>query len=281
MRHPFPFRSLLCLIVFCFLLSACGGTAGTSSGATPTATKRTLNVLAAASLTESFTEIQTRYESLHPDTKIRYNFNGSQLLVQQLINGAQADVLATADQTTMKKATDAGLVGTARIFAQNKLAVIVPKANPGNITTLKDLAKKGKKIVVAAPSVPVGNYTLQVLAKLAGSSDYGKDYENAVKANIVSQEENVKAVVQKVQLGEADAGIVYRTDVTSTVADKIILISIPDSANVIAKYPIAVTKSSAYASEAQAFVQYILSADGQKILQKYRFTSVGAPDNKQ
>lgn len=265
-----PLRLLLSLIALCLLMIGCG-TAPTTGSSTPAPI--TLNVFAAASLTESFKEIATQYQASHPNIKISYNFNGSQILVQQIINGANADIFASADQANMQKATDAGQVGTPQIFAKNRLAIIIPASNPGKIITLKDLAKKGLKIVVAAPAVPVGKYSLQALDNMAKISDYGLTYESAVKANFVSQEDNVKAVVQKVQLGEADAGIVYLTDITAAVANQVKIIDIPDPFNVVAEYPIAVTKSTAHPSEAQAFMQYILSPDGQAILKKFHFIS--------
>ena len=127
---------------------------------------------------------------------------------------------------------------------------------------------------MADPSVPAGHYGLQVLDNLGKSADYGPAYENSVKANFVSQETNVEAVVQKVQLGEADAGIVYQTDITPAIANKVVAIAIPANFNVIAEYPIAVTKHAAHANEAQAFVRYILSSGGQAILAKYHFITV-------
>jgi molybdate transport system substrate-binding protein len=151
------------------------------------------------------------------------------------------------------------------------LTVIIPAGNPGKINSLKDLARKGVKIDIEAPAVPAGKYSLQALDKMAQSSDYGPAYESAVKANFVSQETDVKSVVNKVQLGEVDAGFVYVTDVTTAVTIKVKMISIPDNFNVIAQYPIAVTKSSAHASDAQAFVQYVLSSPGQDVLQQYHF----------
>lgn len=278
--HRAPLVSILILLGL--LLVACGGGTTTSntssSGSTPTTASQapvTLNIFAAASLTESFNTIATQYKTVHPNVTLKYNFNGSQILVQQIINGAPADVFASADTTNMQKATSAGLVTTPKIFAQNKITVVIPASNPGHITSLKDLANKGEKIVVAAPSVPVGKYGLQVLDKMGKSSQYGPAYESAVKANFVSQEDNVKAVVQKVQLGEADAGIVYVTD-AETAANKVKLIDIPDNFNVIAQYPIAAVKSSKNATAAQDFVQYILSSSGQTALEKYGFMSTGS-----
>jgi molybdate transport system substrate-binding protein len=215
MRHSLPalhpLRVLPVLLALGLLLAACGGggstaTSSTPTSATPTTSSTTLNVFAAASLTASFKTIATQYQAAHPTVKITYNFNGSQLLAQQIINGAKAEVFASADLANMKKVSDPGLVGTQSIFARNRLAVIIPASNPGHITSLKDLANKGVKIVVAAPSVPVGKYALQVLDKMGKSSEYGPAYESAVKANFVSEEENVTSVVNKVQLDEADGG---------------------------------------------------------------------------
>jgi molybdate transport system substrate-binding protein len=276
-----PFRVLLLLSLLALLFAACGGGSpqtitpggnGTATNATPATT---INVFAASSLTESFTEIKNQFETTHASIRIKYDFAGSQALVQQITNGAPADVFASADQANMQSAIAGGLVtGTPKVFAKNRLVLIVPIANTANITSLKDLSKPGTKIVVGGPTVPAGKYALQVLDKLGASADYGASYESAVKKNFVSQEDNVKAVVQKVQLGEADAGFVYLTDVTAAVSSKIKMITIPDDFNVIAQYPVAVTKNSTHATDAQAFVDYLLSSQGQVILTKYRFISI-------
>ncbi len=254
----------------CMLLAACGDSTA-SSTTTPTPTPITLNVFAAASLTEPFNEIAAAYQQLHPNVTIKPNYNGSQILEQQIANGGPADVFASADLANMQKASDAGLVNSSQVFVKNRLVVIVPTSNPGNITSLKDLARKGVKIDLEASVVPAGKYSRQALANLSKSPDYGSGFANAVLANVVSEEQNVKAVVQKVQLGEADAGFVYRTDVTAAVADKVTVIDIPDPYNVIAQYPIAVVKSSAHASDAQSFVDFVLSPAGQVLLKKYNF----------
>ncbi len=263
----------LCLFILCtLLLTACGST--TSASVTPTSSNVTLNVFAAASLKESFNAIAMKYHQTHPNVTITPSFNGSQILEQQIASGAPADIFASADQVNMQKASNAGLVGESQVFVKNKLTVIIPANNPGNITSLKDLARKGVKIDIGAPTVPAGKYSLQVLGKMAQSSDYGPAYTSAVKANFVSQETDVKSVVNKVQLGEVDAGFVYVTDVTNAVSNKVKMITIPDNFNVIAQYYIAVTKNSAHTSDAQAFVQYILSRDGQGVLEQYHFTAV-------
>ena len=269
-----PLRIFFLLSLFLLLVAGCGSSPAASQ--TPTPAPVTLNVFAASSLTESFGAIAKQYQASHPNIKIVYNFNGSQILVQQITNGANADIFASADTANMNKAIDAKTVSNPQVFARNKLAVIIPAGNPGNITSLKDLARKGLKIVLAAPAVPAGKYSIQILDTMAKSPDYGSTFENSVKANVVSQEDNVKAVVQKVQLGEADAGIVYRTDVTAAVANQIKMIDIPDNFNVIAEYPVAVTLKSAHSTEALAFVQYLLSANGQAILTQFHFIGVNS-----
>src|SRR5213082_229449 len=142
-------RLFLLLPSFCMLLAACGGST-ISSSTTPTPVTATLNVFAAASLTESFTEIGTAYQQQHSNVTVKFNFNGSQILEQQIANGAPADVFASADQTNMQKASNAGLVNTSQVFVKNRLVVIIPTSNPGNINSLKDLAKKGIKIDIEA-----------------------------------------------------------------------------------------------------------------------------------
>jgi molybdate transport system substrate-binding protein len=265
LKHP---RCTVFLLSTIFLLFAACDTASTSPPVI-------LKIFAASSLKAPFTEIKSKYEATNAGVSITYDFDGSQILENQLASGAAADVFASADQLHMQKASDAGLVRTSQIFAKNKLIVLVPISNAAKIYTLKDLANKGVKIDMADPSVPAGQYGLQVLDNLGKSADYGPAYENSVKANVVSRETNVEAVVQKVQLGEVDAGIVYQTDVTPAIANKVVAIEIPTNFNVIVEYPIAVTKNTAHANEAQAFVRYLLSSDGQAILTKYHFSTAG------
>jgi molybdate transport system substrate-binding protein len=269
-----PLHLFLFSIVVCLLLAACGGSS-TSSG-TPTASPSvTLNVFAAASLTASFNEIASTYHQMHPNITIKPVYNGSQILEQQIASGAPADIFASADTTNMQKASQAGLVGASQIFVKNRLVVIIPLNNPGKIMSLKDLARKGVKIDLEAPTVPAGKYSRQALMNLSKSPQYGANYGTTVLANVVSQEDNVKAVVQKVQLGEADAGFVYVTDAFSA-SGKVTVIDIPDPYNVIAQYPIAVTKSSPHVSDAQTFVAFVLSPAGQAIMKKYQFIPANA-----
>jgi molybdate transport system substrate-binding protein len=236
-----------------------------------------LTVFAAASLTGAFQEIGGMFEQAHPGTRVRFNFAGSQQLATQLEQGAIADVFASADQRWMDYAVEKDLVaGEARLFAHNRLVVIVPTTNPARIGRLQDLAKRGVKLVIAAEAVPVGGYTRQSLAKLAQAPDFGKDYDRRVLANVVSQEENVKAVVTKVQLGEADAGVVYASDALGSVARHLRVFAIPDEQNVIADYPIAALKGASAPSAAENFIGLVLAPEGQNVLKKFGLIPVGA-----
>ncbi len=161
--------------------------------------------------------------------------------------------------------------GASQVFARNRLIVIYPEDNPAGLMTLQDLAKPGVKLVLAAKEVPVGQYALQFLDKAAADSAFGASFRAHVLKNVVSYEENVKAVLTKVTLGEADAGIVYASDITGTTGAKVGRIHIPDDLNVIAVYPIAPIKDAAHAAVAERFVTYVLSANGQAILIKYGF----------
>ena len=261
--------------------------ANTTASATPTegaslistngdapAISGNVTVFAAASLTEAFNEMKTDIESANPGTKITMNFAGSSALRTQITQGAQADVFASADQKNMAPVVQAGdIEGDTSIFAENRLVVLLPANNPGNIKTLKDLENSGLKIVLAQEQVPVGNYSRQVLDKLSADPAYGSDFKDKVLANLASNELNVKDVVAKVQLGEADAGIVYKTDASSADQSKVTTIDIPDQYNIVAQYPVGVVKGGSNADGARAFIQYLLSPAGQAVLNKYGFIS--------
>ena len=258
---------LLCAVVSALVIT-CGCTAPMQ-----TAQGKQLTVFAAASLTDAFTELGQNYHANHTDVNVSFNFDGSQVLQTQIENGAYADVFASADMGHMNALKNEGYMNnsTVNVFAQNRLQVIIPKDNPGNITSVSDLAKPGLKIVIGTQAVPVGNYTLQVLAKMANDTAYGPDYRNKVMSNVVSQETNVNNVVTKVTLGEADAGFVYQSDVPLKQMAQVDRIIIPDKYNVVAQYPIGVLKQSKDPVLAQDFINYVYSPAGQAILQKYGF----------
>lgn len=254
----------------------------TGRGSTPNSSPATpaehggqrLVVFAASSLFEPFQELGKSFQSAHGGTTVEFNFAGSAQLVAQLQQGASADVIAFADLPNMKKAQDAGLVaGEPVIFAKNRLTVVVPRQNTARIQHLADLARPGVKVVLAHENVPVGRYAREMLERASQRPGYGADFAQRVLANVVSQEINVKQVLAKVALGEADAGIVYVTDVKAAGAD-VQEIEIPDDVNVVACYPIAVTKSSRVPALAQEFVALVQSEEGQAVLEQYGFQTV-------
>jgi molybdate transport system substrate-binding protein len=246
-------RGAAMLAVAALVLAGCGGDDEPSGGST--ASPAELKVFAAASLTAAFTEIGGQFTSAS-GTKVTFNFAGSQALATQIQQAAPADVFASADTANMDEVTD--LVNTPQNFAGNQLQIVVEKGNPQNIQGLDDLASSELKVVLAAPEVPAGKYAAESLAKAD------------VTVKPVSEEDNVKAVVTKVSLGEADAGIVYVTDVTAG-GDKVEGVEIPQELNVVATYPIATVKASQAADQARAFMDLVLGAEGQQVLKQYGF----------
>jgi len=281
-----PFKYLVIMLIIGLLAAACTSaavpvqapaTAAPTTAPQPTSApaqapaEQKLTVFAAASLTDVFNEIGEQFKQQNPGVTFEFNYAGSQQLRTQLEQGAVADLFASANAKEMNNAIQSGLVlsGTQKTFVRNRLAVIVPKDNPGGIKELKDLAQPGLKIVLAAPGVPVGGYALTALDKM--NADFGATFSQTVLSNVVSQEDNVKQVVAKIQLGEGDAGIVYSSDVTPAAAEKVMKLDIPDKYNVLATYPIAVLKAAPQADLAAKFMAHVLSTDGQVTLQKWGF----------
>ncbi|MFI6345157.1 molybdate ABC transporter substrate-binding protein [Streptomyces sp. NPDC050560] len=258
-----PRRAAAALLTAALLvpLAACGdddsdgGSAKSSSGGSTkdagAPPKADLTVLAASSLTDVFNAAGKQYEKENPGTKVRFSFAGSQELAAQVKQGSPADALVTADTKTMDGlASD---VNKPTVIAKNRLVIVVRDGNPQKVASLKDLTDSKLKVVLAAPEVPVGNYSKQVLDK------------QHLKVKPVSQETNVRQVLSKVELGEADAGIVYKTD-AATAPDKVDAIDIPDAQNAIAAYPAASLKDSSHAEAAAAFVKWLASAEALKIM---------------
>ena len=232
-----------------------------------------LVVLAAASLAEAFTDLGRVFEGSHPGVGVIFNFAGSRALRTQIEEGAVADVFASASALELESLVASGRIeaGAGRSFAGNRLIVILPRGNPAAVGTLGDLARPGVKLVIASEEVPAGRYARQALANL--NEVWGPAYAESVLANVVSHEENVRQVVAKVSLGEADAGIVYATDAA---ADRSLpTVSIDDSYNVIASYPLAVLVGSPRADLAEEFVAFVLSPEGQAILASFGFLPAG------
>jgi molybdate transport system substrate-binding protein len=242
------------LLVACIAL----GLAGCDSGG-----DRELTVSAASSLTNAFTEIGTAFEAVNSDVTVTFNFGPSDGLATQIIEEAPVDVFASASPAWMDVVQDEGPGVSGRVdFAKNALGIIVPSDNPAEVDDLIDLAREGVQLVIAAKGVPAGDYAREVFDS-AGIAEGALD-------NVVSNAEDVRAVVTAVASGEADAGIVYVTDVTPDVADRLTLVEIPGDVNVIATYPIAVVTGSEEADLAQRFVDYVLG-DGQRTLAEHGF----------
>jgi len=264
-------RFLSLFLLLSLFLNACGSTVSSTPTIAPVSAigAHTLTVFAAASLTDAFNEIGKNFEAANPGVTVTFNFAGSQALQTQIEQGAPADVFASASKSYMDLLVTDNYVAAdvPQNFLTNKLVVILPANNPAGLVKLEDLANPKLKLVIAAEAVPVGKYALQALDLM--DKQFGTGYKDKVLANVVSKEDNVKQVVAKVQLGEADAGIVYTSDAVAAPGLK--SIEIPAELNVIAKYPIAPLTKSTNAELAKAFTDYVLSSDGQAVLQKWGF----------
>lgn len=256
------------LLISATIVAGCMSSTPTPA-ATPTSVpKADLTVFAAASLSSAFNQTKAQFETQHQEANVVYNFDGSGTLQTQIEQGARPDVFASAATSSMNTLKNEGLMNNSTVvnFAKNKLALIVPKDNPANITSLADLNKTGLKLVVCSNSVPCGKYTVQMLQNLRNTTGYGSDYYNAVIANEKSQEPSATGAVTKIAMGEGDVAVVYASDVQEQYQSRVRIITIPDNLNVIATYPIGVTVSSKNQVLAKAFVDFVVSPDGQAIM---------------
>ena len=228
-----------------------------------------ITVFAAASLTDAFTEIGKQFDAVSGNATT-FQFAGSQTLRTQLEQGAGADVFASANAAQFEPLVQSGLLGPARIFVRNRLVIIAPKSSLA-VKTIADLARPGVRLVLADKNVPVGDYTRQTLELIAKAGTYGPDFASRVLANAVSEEPNVRQVALKIQLGQGDAAIVYASDVTPGLRPDVRLIGLPERYSPLVSYPIGVLKGG-NAAAGQAFVDYVLSPAGQRILKKWGFT---------
>ncbi len=241
--------------------------AGTAAGS--------LTIYAASSLTAAFTEMKTAYQTADPGLTLTLSFGASSTLETQIEQGAPADVFASADTSNPQKLVDKSLAaGAITKFAGNLLTVIVPPANPAGVQTPADLAKADLKFVAAGDTVPITKYANLLLANLAKQPSYPAGFVAAVSANIVSKEDNVAAVVSKIELGEGDAAIVYVTD-ASTAGTKVTTVTVPTDANVPATYGAVAVKASSNAAAAAAFIAWLAGPAGEAILAKYGFLPPG------
>lgn len=254
-----PMRPALAAVAAALLLplAACGSDDGDSASGGGGGSQ-TLTVFAAASLTDTFTEIGKEFDAAHPGVTTTFDFDGSSTLVSQIQGGAPADVFASADTDTMATLTGDGSVNSPKDFATNVLEIATPPDNPAHISSFADLAKSGVKVVVCAPEVPCGSATQQM------------EQKTGVKIKPVSEEQSVTDVLGKITSGEADAGLVYVTDVTSA-GKQVKGVPFPQSSKVVNTYPIATVKDAKNAHLAQEFVDFVLGSDGQKVLKNAGF----------
>jgi molybdate transport system substrate-binding protein len=267
-----------------FILAACSGGGSPSPGnpaATPAATPSStpasatpaaidLTIYGAASLKAALEKAKTAYEAAVPGTTLTISTDASSALATKIEQGAPADVFLSADTKNPQALVDKGLTdGPAVDFAGNKLTVIVPADNPARITTPADLARAGVKLIAAGDEVPITKYATQLVGNLAKEPGYPADFAAAYAANVVTREDNVKAVVAKIELGEGDAGIVYITDAAAST--KAATVTVPDSANVLATYAGVVVKESSNAAAARAFLAWLAGPDGRAILASFGF----------
>lgn len=256
------------VLVSAVAIAAAGCAPGNSPSATVEATP--LTIYGAASLKAALDQLETAWETAHPGSTLTISTDSSAALETQIEQGAPADVFLSADTANPKKLTDKSLAdGPAVSFAGNVLTVIVPPANPAAITTPADLAKSGVKVITAGDDVPITSYANQVVENLAKLSGYPAGFGAAYAANVASKEDNVNAVVAKIELGEGDAGIVYATDAKAST--KVMTVAIPDAANVPATYAGVVVAASTHRATAHAFLDWVAGADGQKVLAGFGF----------
>jgi molybdate transport system substrate-binding protein len=288
-------RRLFYAIVAIAFLPACAPTTATPTAAPPTAAPTAapaarpttapaaapttaaapatgeVVVFAASSLTDAFNDMATAFQQANPNAKVTFNFGASSQLATQLGQGARADAFASADQTQMDNAKKAdAIAGPDTIFARNRLIIITPKDNPKKIAAVKDLGNDGVKFVTAQTNVPIGQYTTQMLDKASADASIGSDLKGKVEGNTVSKEDNVRQVVSKVQLGEADVAVVYSTDATPQARDQLQIIQVPDPYQVLAAYPIAVAKGG-NSTGGEAWVTYVRGPQGQATLARWGF----------
>lgn len=272
-RPRVPGRTLTgAALVGVLVLAACGGGSDTpSSGAAPTAgatsgasgapaVTGTVNVFAAASLTGAFGQIGEDFQAANPGTTVTFNFGASSALAQQIVAGAPADVFAAASPATMKTVTDAGDAADPAVLVRNRLQIAVPPDNPGKVTGLADFAEPQLTIALCAAEVPCGAAATKVFTA------------TGITAAPDTLEQDVKAALSKVRLGEVDAALVYRTDVLAA-GDEVKGIAFPEADQAINDYPVATLSGAPNAAAAQAFVAYVLSSEGQELLADAGFDS--------
>ena len=262
---------LACVFSMALGLVSCGG--GYDSGGSGGGGEKqggTLTILAASSLTDAFGELGNTFEEQNQGVGVKQTFGGSSDLLAQIQQGAPADVFASAAEEEMDTAQKDGLVsGTPQVFVKNREVIMVPKDNPANINSLEDMARPNIRLVLAAKDVPAADYVVEILGK--ANKEYGPDFEQDVLSNVVSREADVRASVNRVAVGDADATFGYASDYTPDIRDKVKVIKIPPDLNIIATYPIVALKDAKDPELAKEWVDLVTSEEGQKVLEKWNF----------
>ena len=249
-------------------LAACGG-GGSDSGAGGDS-GGTLTVLAASSLTDAFGELAGTFEEENPGVTVKQSFESSSTLLAQIQQGAPADVFASASEEEMDTAVREELVwGDPQLFVKNREVVMVPKANPAGIQEFRDVAKPGTRLVLAEDGVPAADYALEILGKADGV--YGGGFKRDVLSNVVSRESDVRASVNRVVVGDADATFGYASDYTPDIRDRVEVVPIPPNLNIVATYPIAPLKDAKEPGLAREWVDLVTGEEGQRVLEEWGF----------
>ena len=259
--------------VFSFLLVAalagCGGGGGGSAGAGEEQ-GGTLTVFAASSLTDAFGELAGTFEERNPGVEVRQSFESSSTLLTQIQQGAPADVFASAAEEEMDAAVKVGLVaGEPEIFVRNREVIMVPEDNPAGIESMRDLASPGTRLVLAEDGVPAADYAMEILGE--AEAEYGGGFKRDVLSNVVSREADVRASVNRVALGDADAAFGYASDYTPDIRDRVRVVEVPEGLNIVATYPIAALRDAKNPALAREWVDLVVSEEGQRVLEKWGF----------
>ena len=251
-------------------IAGCGGVSGGKAGGGGRQQGGTLTILAASSLIDAFGELANRFEEQNPGVKVKQSFESSSTLLAQIQQGAPADVFASAAEEEMNTAVKDGLVkGEPEVFVKNREIIMVPKDNPAKIQRFRDVAKPDVKLVLAGKDVPAADYALEILGKAKG--EYGADFEKDVLSNVVSRESDVRASVNRVVVGDADATFGYASDYTPDIRDKVKVVPIPPDLNIVATYTIAALEDAKSSGLAKKWVGLVTSEEGQCVLQKWNF----------
>jgi molybdate transport system substrate-binding protein len=265
---------VLSMVVLGLASCGSGGSSGGASGGGGGKQGGTLTILAASSLTDAFGQLGNTFEKQNPGTTVKASFGASSDLLAQIQQGAPADVFASAAEEEMNTAEKDGLLSDKpEVFVKNREVIMVPKNNPANINGLEDVAKPDIKLVLAAKDVPAADYAVEILGK--ANKEYGPNFEKDVLSNVVSREADVRASVNRVVVGDADATFGYASDYTPDIRDKVKVIPLSPNLNIIATYPIAALKDAKAPALAKKWVDLVTSSEGQKVLKKWNFEPTG------